>query len=353
MANDIPAVLCQQARHQGGVVCRKQALAAGMSAEKIVWLLERGTWQRILRGVYRTFSGPVTREAQLWAAVLYAGKGAYLSHETAAELNRLRDSRSLAIHVTVPVKRRIVPPRDMVIHRSSQRPMVWRPPGFPPYSIAEQTVIDLIQVASAEDDVISLVTAGFNRRLLTADYFRAVVQTHKKLRWRHQLDEIITMAAGGTHSPLEYRHDRDVQRAHGLPEPVRQARFSKPDGSAGYRDRYYPQYGGLVIELDGRRFHAGERGDLDRVRDNQAAVTGATLRYGWDDVTRRACETARQEADALRRRGWDGQLRACSPECRAGAGPERAAVTREQPAAGRKRAGAGARRGAGPHRRAG
>ena len=119
---------------------------------------------------------------------------------------------------------------------------------------------------------------------------------------------------------LEYRHDRDVQRAHGLPEPVKQDRFRKPDGGWGYRDRCYPQYGRLVIELDGRRFHPDEQRSTDTERDNQAAVTGATLRYGWDDVTRRACETAGQVAEALRNRGWAGTLQPCSPSCRAIAG---------------------------------
>jgi hypothetical protein len=32
----------------------------------------------------------------------------------------------------------------------------------------------------------------------------------KKLRWRDRLDEIIPMAASGTHSPLEYRYDTAV-----------------------------------------------------------------------------------------------------------------------------------------------
>ena len=141
--------------------------------------------------------------------------------------------------------------------------------------------------------------------------------TRRKLRWRRELEEIISLAAGGAHSPLEYRHDRDVQRAHGLPEPVKQAKFHKPDGTTGYRDRYYPQYGALVIELDGERFHPDEQRGRDQVRDNQAAVTGTTLRYGWTDVTRKACETARQEADALRNRGWTGTLKPCSPTCRA------------------------------------
>jgi hypothetical protein len=151
-----------------------------------------------------------------------------------------------------------------------------------------------------------------------------VAQTRKKLRWRHELDEIISMAAGGTHSVLEYRHDRDVQRAHGLPEPVKQARFRKPDGTNGYRDRYYPEYGGLVIELDGKRFHRDEQRDRDQERDNQVAVTGSTLRYGWSEVTHQTCETAKQEAHALRNRGWTGKLEPCSPSCRAVAGSARA-----------------------------
>ena len=62
-------------------------------------------------GVYATFTGPMTRDAQLWAAVLAAGPGAQLSHETAAEINRLTDRPSPFIHVTIPANRRITPPK--------------------------------------------------------------------------------------------------------------------------------------------------------------------------------------------------------------------------------------------------
>ena len=50
----------------------------------------------------------------------------------------------------------------------------------------------------------------------------------------------------------------------------------------------------------------GYRGHLDQARDNQAAATGgATLRYGWSEVTREPCRTAVQVYDALRERGMD------------------------------------------------
>jgi hypothetical protein len=315
--NDIPAVLRRQAREQGGVIARRQAVQAGLSVDKITWLLKRGDWRQVHRGVYVTFTGPVSRNAQLWAAVLYAGPGAYLSHETAAEINGLSDDESSAINVTIPASRRISAPPGVVIHYSSRKAMTWRPPGMPPYTVAEETVIDLAAAATVADEIVALVTRGYGRRLLAEHQLRRLALARKKLRWRRELTEVIQLAAGGAHSPLEYRHDRDVQRAHGLPEPVKQDRFRKPDGGWGYRDRSYPQYGGLVIELDGRRFHPEEQRGLDTERDNQAAMTGATLRYGWDDVTRRACATAAQEAAALRNRGWAGTLTPCSPGCRA------------------------------------
>jgi very-short-patch-repair endonuclease len=298
-------------------VSRPQALSSGLTRGMIDALVRAGWWRQVHPGVYATFTGPMTWDARLWAAVLYAGRGAYLSHETAAEINRLADSPSQVINVTIPANRRITPPKGVVIHVSSRKAMLWQPPGTPPYTIAEETVIDLVRAARDKDDVIALVTSGFNRKLLTESHLRTVAQAHKKLRWRRDLDEIIPLAAGGTHSVLEYHHDWDVQRAHGLPEPVKQAKFRKPDGTNGYRDRYYPQYGGLVIELDGKRFHPDEQRGRDQERDNQVAVTGSTLRYGWSDIFRKACETAAQEADALRNRGWTGALKPCSPDCRA------------------------------------
>src|SRR5215831_8999731 len=119
MSNEIPPSLHDIARFQAGVVSRQQALRSGLSRNAIISRVTHGKWRPIYRGVYATFTGPVNREAQLWAAVLYAGKGAQLSHETAAELNRLSDRQSSPIHVSIPVARRVRPVKGLVIHRSS------------------------------------------------------------------------------------------------------------------------------------------------------------------------------------------------------------------------------------------
>jgi hypothetical protein len=322
MGNAIPARLRQQAQWQAGMITREQALGSGLSRSAIASKLGQGRWRQVHRGVYATFTGPVGRDAQLWAVVLYAGPGARLSHQTAAELIGLTGRPSPLIHVTIAAKRRVVPPTGVAIHRSVRLDPNWRfARGIPPHTLAEETVIDLANAATSLDDVIGYVTGyvtgAFARDLTSEERLRGEAAARKRFRWRADLDEIIQRAAGGAHSVLEYRYDRDVEQAHGLPLACKQARFTKSDGRRGRRDRYYEKYG-LIIELDGKRYHPAERRHLDQARDNDATATGgSTLRYGWDDVTLTPCDVAAQVHAALVKRKYTGPLKPCSPSCSA------------------------------------
>lgn len=281
------------------------------------WSLASQAWQRIYPGVYATFTGPLTRESRLWAVLLHAGPRALLSHETAAELLGLTDRSSATVHVTIPHGTSLVPPPGVTVHKTRCALPRWRfARGVPPHTMTEDTVIDLVNAATKLDEAVGWVTAAFARRLTSERVLRQAIAARPRVRWRREIDQVITLAAGGTHSVLEYRYDRDVERAHGLPPSQRQAPFTKGDGRRGFRDRYYGQYGRLVIELDGRQYHPDE--GRDRVRDNQAAAGGgATLRYDWTAVTRRPCETAAEVFQALSERGYPGRLKPCGRACRA------------------------------------
>ena len=313
----IPKGLRELASLQAGVISRHQALSSGVTPDAIKWAVRSKTWQPVCPGIYATFTGQLGRSALLWGAVLHAGEDALLSHQTAAELLGLTDRPATQIHVTVPHRRKVTPPTGMVVHTSRRSMPNWRfALGTPPHTMSEDTVLDLINTARDLDEAAGWITAAFARRLTSEYALRQALAARSRVRWRGQLDEVITLAAGGTHSVLEFRYDRDVERAHGLPPARRQARFTKGDGSRGFRDRYYQEYGRLVVELDGRQFHRDEH--RDRARDNQAiAGGGSTLRYDWAAVTRRPCETAAEVFAALRQRGYRGALRPCSPSCRA------------------------------------
>ena len=342
MESNIPPGLRRAIAEQAGTVTRRQALTAGVPPSTIASKVRHGLWQHVHPGVYYAFTGEVRWEARLWAAVLCTGRGALLSHETAAEILGLTDVRHPVIQVVVPASRRVKPPAGVAVHYSSLDYPRWRPRrGVPPHTFYAETIIDLVGAAGNLDDVVAWVSQAIARDLIGAAQLKAAVRARGRFRWRDQIGQVIDSVAGGSHFPLEFRYDRDVARAHGLPPATLQAKFVKPDGSRGFRDRCYEKYG-LIVELDGREFHPNEQRGRDRARDNDAvATTGATLRYGWDDVTRTSCETAGQVYRALRKRGYEGNIRPCSAACSAFlvAAPELAPATAS--AAGRTSGGRG------------
>ena len=267
------------------------------------------------RGVYVTFTGVPGRDARLWAAVLSAGPGAMLSHQTAAELQGLADKATNPIHVTVPHERHILAAGGVSLHRSDRAVQAVEQRSYPPRTRVEETVLDLTQAAKSLDDVCGWVTRAIARELTDETRLDAAMSARRRLRWRTDLSELIAAAAGGDHSVLEFRYHRDVERAHGLPESARQVAFTTRDGRRGRRARVYEPYG-VVIELDGRLAHQPEDQWRDKTRDNAAAADGKhTLRYGWPQVKWQPCETAAEVARVLRRRGWSGRARPCSPGC--------------------------------------
>jgi hypothetical protein len=305
-------------RSQAGAVTRAQAHTSGLSDGAIEHKVAAGRWQRMYLGVYVTFSGPLPREARLWAAVLYAGAGAVLSHETAAELQRLIDKPTPPIHLTVPSARRVVPQNGLKIHVSRTIMADRRfPVGVLPQTLVDYTLLDLIDQAATIDEVCALVTTAFSRNLTSEGRLRATAGLRKRLRWRSDLDPLITEAAHGTHSLLEYHYDRDVEGAHGLPRSARQTPYTKLNGAKGFRDRCYQEYG-VVVELDGVSTHPLENRWADRERDNHAAMLRKqTLRFGWKHVRHQACGTAAMTAIVLRNHGWRAAPKPCSPDCAA------------------------------------
>jgi predicted transcriptional regulator of viral defense system len=309
----IPDAVTELARWQGGAISRRQLLAAGFTPQMIFTRLERGRWQQLHWGVYAMFTGPVPREAELWAALLRAGPGAVLSHLSAAELHELIDYPGESIYVTVPSTRRITM-RGVVVRTSRRIAEATQPGREPPRTSVEETVFDLIELAETLDDACGWITRAVGRRLTTAERLTQALARRKKIRWRATLEDILAAAGDGIHSVLEYRYLRDVERAHGLPRSRHQVRVLI-DGKTAYRDAYYEKYR-LAVELAGRLAHPDEERSRDRHRDNHSGVEGIlTTRYDWQDVRGHPCQTALLQARILRQRGWAGMPRPCSAGC--------------------------------------
>lgn len=313
---ELPLLLREAAERQAGVVTATQAVRAGLSRTVVRSRVRSGRWQRLHHGVYATFSGDPSRTAVLWAAVLYAGPGAVLSHRTAAELGRLVDEPSDLIHVSIPADRRVSPAPGLVLHISKRAREAVHPARLPPQTRVEETVLDLADSARTIDDAVGWITRALGRRLTTQTRLRDALAVRQRIRWRRELTELLSPDKSGLMSVLERRYLRHVERPHGLPPGTRQARVRHGDRTE-YRDILYEHFA-TCVELDGQLAHPSEARWRDIRRDNAVAADGGvTLRYGWLDVTARACLTAAEVDRVLRRRGFAGG-RPCSPGCPVG-----------------------------------
>jgi Transcriptional regulator, AbiEi antitoxin len=300
---------------QAGILDRDQALAAGISQRQISYRLRSGAWQRVYPGVYATFTGHLSRDARLWAAVRLAGDGAMVSHETAAEVHGMIDKPAPDIHVTVPLSRRPArtrrPVRGIVIHRSGQSREHLPGPFKLPLTRVDDTVLDLVSDAQTFDHAYTWISRAVFRNLVTVSALRAALARRSRIRWRAWLDDAFAEAQEGVMSQLELHYVRNVERAHGLPASQHQAR-RKLNGKTHFKDNWYPEFR-LAIEIDGPAYHENEQVQQDRERDNAnlAADDVKTFRFGPVAVTERACETAAMVAVTLQRHGWHGVPRPC------------------------------------------
>ena len=309
---------------------RNQAYAAGMSKDQVRAQVDAGRWRRVLPRV--PYAGPPERATAMWAALLYAGEGATISHDTAAELWGLlawqptgllagQPTGLLAgipvagsqIHVAVPASRRVAEQPGLRIHYIRRLDAARHPTRQPPRTRVEATVLVLADAADRVNTVIGLVTRACQRGCTTPVRLGEALATRRRFRWRGEVAAILADVSKGANTPLELAYLRQVERAHGLPAGERQRHRHVGRGSQWLDVRYEPF--GLIVELDGRVGHVDDGPFHDRRRDNYSTETGyRTLRYGWAETLANSCGVAAQVARVLHAGGWRGLLRSC-PTC--------------------------------------
>ncbi len=204
--------------------------------------------------------------------------------------------------------------KGAVVHRSTRLADAIHPSLLPPRTRLEETVIDLVDQATAFEAALSVVCSASQRRLTTAAKLQATMGQRPKLRWRDELTMALGEVGDGVHSILEYRYLHRVERPHGLPQAVRQSRLDA-EGRNRYLDNLYRDYA-LCVELDGLQAHPDEQRWQDLRRINSIIQNGKTvLRYGWIDINQHGCDTATQLGAVLQHLGWQGYIRPCSPAC--------------------------------------
>jgi hypothetical protein len=253
--------------------------------------------------------------------VLAVGRGAVLSHETAAEVWNITDARSDVIHISVPrAAGSFTPPPGVTVHYSARLPRAAFSSAMtekmPPVTWAEETVFDLVNAAGTAEEGVAWAIRACQRKKTNPGVIEMCLMRrgHRQLRWRQDLLDALTEICSGVQSPLEQRYLHDVEQAHGFPPSKRQVKVVR-GSTAQYHDVRYVEFG-VVVELDGVRWHSGDVRDRDDARDNSNTLELIlTLRYGWTKVAYHPCEVAHEVWSLLVRRGYRGDFQKCGEDC--------------------------------------
>lgn len=295
-------------RAQDGVVARRQLLELDGQDHDIERMLRRKELAVVHPGVYVDHTGELSARQRAWAAVLFAAPAALCGES-------VLDLESRPVHVAIDSARRVRVPDGVVVHRVAglAERALWN--LSPPRMRVEDAVLDLVERARSEADVVGLLTEAVNDRLTTPARLRASVGVRKRLRRRRLVLAVLDDVEAGACSVLEHGYLTRVERAHGLPRAARQ-QVRRTEAGVEYRDVEYAELG-LVVELDGQVAHEGwAAGGRDADRDLDDRAEGReTVRLRHQQVFDTPCRTASRIAAILQRRGWTGSPRSCGPEC--------------------------------------
>jgi very-short-patch-repair endonuclease len=246
--SDVNALIAQLAARQHGHVTRGQLLEAGLARRSITSRAASGRLVRVHAGVYAVGYRRVEPAALAMAAVLAAGPGAVLSHDSALALWGLRRWPQDAEVIAPRCVRRpgIVAHRSVTLTRSQRT--LWL--GVP-----------VTRAARAISDLGARLTAAQRVRLANHGRLEGLISAA-------EAQALLGHRRNPTRSGLEDDFQRFVER-HRLPQPLTNVEVS------GFEvDAYWPEHR-LIVELDGAATHGDPATFVsDRARDAAHAAAG-------------------------------------------------------------------------------
>jgi hypothetical protein len=287
---DISAKVRSLTERQAGRVSTTQFAALGVDRRVVAWWADSGYLQLVHPRVYAVGHAARSVEGDLWAAVLYAGPGAMLSHATALWWRGLLDKQPRPLQVTTPRRCRSLKGVRVYGRRARER-MLHK--GLPTTTV-EQALLDYAATAPIERVRHALANGDYHKVLdvaalqVIAGNGRAGSTKLRQALKRHE------PKLAHTRSPLE-RLFLPLCEKFGVPLPddVNVWIEGVLVDAVWWRQK-------LVVELDGKDNHSSWA-QIQRDRSNEMrlrAVGFDVLRYGTLQLEE---EPALAAADVIRR----------------------------------------------------
>jgi predicted transcriptional regulator of viral defense system len=290
------------AARQQGRVTLDQLRRLGVSPSTAQGWEAQGYLERTLPHVYAVGHAAPNWKADLWAAVLYAGPGAMLSHRTAARWLGLIDYAPRHIEVSTPRRARSLQRIKVYARRSGLVRGLHS--GIPVTSISV-TMVDL--AATSGERVVQRALGQLDfQKLLDVEALLAECRSGRR-------GAVALRTAIDAYDPRrKYANGRLEEdfyafcERRGLPLPLLNTYVHDIKC-----DAYWPHQG-LVVELDSELGHSSP-GQRRRDRRNDIVLRGhglTVIRYDWDLVHEQPAEVCRDVLQALERLMAERRVRA-------------------------------------------
>jgi very-short-patch-repair endonuclease len=274
------------AARQHELVTRVQLLELGLDDRAIARRVRAGRLHRVHRGVYAVGHPRLTREGRYLAAVFASGKGAVLSHRSAAVHWGLLPERGPRIDITVPGSGGRARRGATIVHRS-------------PLPDADIIVKDGVPVTSPARTLSDVADLG-NRRELERAYDEAAylrldltdLEPRPGRRGSGLLKRVLAEhEPGSTRTRAEFEELLlALCREHDLPPPAVNATV------LGHEVDFSWPAQQLIVETDGWQAHGTRKAfEADRERDAQlTAADWRVIRITWKRLEREPDAVAAQ-----------------------------------------------------------
>jgi len=251
-----------------GLITRSQVLES-MSPQQLRTMLA-SRWQRVLPGVYATFTGQLTFEQRCRAALMFCGRDALLSDTTALTLLRAkylpRDDR---IHVLIPQARGVHSRDWLTVRRTHFFPLPLIIAGQPCVPI-ERALAEFAYRVRNEKVALAVVSWALTRRLVDV---AALESTFARLPRTGNACAIhvLKQVRAGARSVGEADFVRLSRTSRVLPAPRLNWLLELPTGQKVSPDALYLE-SAMIHETNGRDPHEDE----DRFESMQARADALT-----------------------------------------------------------------------------
>lgn len=270
----ILAQVAKLAQHQGGVVSRRQAYAAGLTRGEVRAQVRARRWQRVWSCSLCLHTGPVSGEGLDWAAVFEGGGRAMLDGEAALLASGLKNYEASTRRVSVP--RGVKPLRGagLDIRRTRRWSEDDRAASGVPRTRVPVAAVRAAMWATSDKQAALLLTMPVQQGLTTATLLGQALLAVRRDRRRSLMHDVVLDLVGGVRSLGELDFARECRR-RGLPEPTRQTVRRGRDGRH-YLDVSWDDFD-LVVEVDGIHHSWATTVVPDALRQNDVALGGATV----------------------------------------------------------------------------